>query len=144
MNVENFLTLFVMLLIVVVAFLGIKWLEKKLQRDFNQNGEVPMPNGKGKNLSLTRVNGCGMSFAGTFREANIDNYNTFVTYYTLYLLFIPLIPFKAYRVARSENGGFYILGSESMAIKEICVNFLRLFAWGMVIATIIFVIANML
>lgn len=76
----------------VLLFIGglgiflIRKLMSSLQESFNINGHIPVPNGVGKHISLTRVNGCGMNFTGSYRRANIDQIETYVTYYTLNLI----------------------------------------------------------
>lgn len=143
MNLENFVILFVMIAIAGAAFWGVKLLKKKFQSDFNRNVVLRDPDGKGSNLSLTRINGCGMAFNGSYREVWIDNVYTYVSYYTLHILFLPLIPFKAYRVSPAE-GGYYILGSDRMALKEVGVNFLNMFAWVMAVASVAFLVFGMI
>lgn len=67
------------LVLLVIGGLGIFLIRKfmlSLQKSFNINGHIPAPNGAGKHISLTRVNGCGMSFMGNYRRANIDQIET--------------------------------------------------------------------
>lgn len=133
---ENIIIFIGLVLATSLCFWGAKALRKKLQLNFNQNGVIPNPNGKGSSLTLYRLNGCGMSFSGAFRQVNINGTLTYVTYYFLHLVFVPILPFGAYRVIDAENGGYHILGSEKMSIKEIGVISLQVLAWLLTIVSI--------
>lgn len=112
-------------LIALILIVLSKKLRQRFQAEFNQNNQIPHPNGKGSGVNLTRLNGCGMTFKGKFREAFIDEYHTYVTYYMLSIVFVPLIPFKAYRVISPSSGSYQVLGSENMKLKEVGVIFLK-------------------
>lgn len=134
------------LVLLVIGGLGIFLIREfmsSLQKSFNINGHIPAPNGAGKHISLTRVNGCGMSFTGNYRRANIDQIETYVTYYTLYLFFVPLIPFKAYRACNAENGGYHVLGSEKGSYKERILIVSSAIVWVLAIIGGVYSIGNL-
>ncbi len=103
------------------------------RREAGYDGIFPFPNGKGKSIQLTRVNGCGMNFTGKFRKSHSGGVHTYVTYYTLFILFIPIIPFGAYRVADADGGGYHILGSEAGTFAERGLILLKILSWALII-----------
>lgn len=104
-----------------------------IRREEVYDGYFPMPNGKGKSIQLTRINGCGMSFIGKFRYSHVGGIPTYITYYTLFLLFVPIISFRAYRVADADGGGYHILGSEDGALAERGLIYLKVLSWALII-----------
>lgn len=123
--------IFIGLILVVIGtgiFIVHKKIIRKLQDEYKERGVISTPNSKGQHIQLIRVNGCGMSFAGTFRTAIIGGAETYVTYYTFYLIFIPLIPFKAYRVIRNK-GVYNILGTENGSLKERILILVNIVKW---------------
>lgn len=111
-----------------ILYLIHKKCSEYLQRKFIEKESVPMPNGDGKNLKLTLVNGCGLAFAGTYRETQLGNQYSYVTYYTFHILAMPILAIRAYRVI-PQGEGWIILGSEKSKMSEIGLIFLNAFRW---------------
>ena len=78
---------------------------KYLNKTWENNAQYSIYGNDGKELSLLRVNGIGLSFYGKYRELLIGDNRTYVTYYVFCLFFIPILPLGCFRVIK-ENGGY--------------------------------------
>lgn len=115
-------------LIAFILYLLHKKASEHLQQKFIATETIPMPNGKGRDLRLTMINGCGLSFTGTFREAWLGESYSYVTYLSFHILAMPILAIRAYRVIPQDNG-WVILGSEDNRLAEIGLIFLNAFRW---------------
>ena len=126
----------------ILSFLGHKWAHNYLDKEFNKNPFVPEPNGNGKNLSLSTINGIGFRLMGQYRKAQLGEYNSCVSYYMFCIFFIPIGSIRCYRVIPTDEDSYYVLGSERTDFRELGCLYLSVIGWLAAVATIIFIIAS--
>jgi len=119
---------FLLWMITVGLFILQKKFHAHLDEKWRLNPDLKINVDGKKHLSLTRVNGVGCTFYGRYRNLHVNGYDTYATYYVFSLFFIPVLPLGCCRVIK-EEGGYRILGGESMAWIEILCMFIGMMKW---------------
>lgn len=114
------------------------WLNKR----WAKNPDIPISNGRGRDLTLGTVNYIGFTFTGKFRHAEINGKDSYVTFYSFSIIGIPLFIFKCYRVIPAGEDGYYILGSERIDAFEVLCMILSTWKWAALIYAIIKIISS--
>lgn len=130
MESDSFLTIGIILAVAAAVFYFLhKKLHSYLDNEFRNNPVVPYPNGKGKNLKLVLVNGCGFSMCGCYRQHYLDERYSYACYYTFHFFAVPLLAIRCYRVIPADEGGYYVLGSEKTDFRELACMFMLFLVW---------------